>query len=70
MGIRLAYPLIPSVNIDGSPMCGSVDINGNLYRVISTDDCFDHNSSLDSDFSSTDSFSSFDDSSCGGFDDW
>lgn len=26
----------PSVNIDGSPMCGSVDINGNPYGVTST----------------------------------
>lgn len=53
----------PSVNIDGTPMCGGIDINGNPYGVTSTDDSFDHNSSFDS-------FSSFDDCSCGGFDDW
>ena len=51
----------PSINIDGSPMCGGVDINGNSYGVTSMDDTF---SSID------DSFSSFDDSCCGGFDDW
>ena len=60
----------PSVNIDGSPMCGNIDINGNPYGVTSTDDSIDHNSCFDNDFSSSDTFDSFDDSSCGGVDDW
>lgn len=60
----------PSVNVDGSPMCGSVDINGNPYGVTSTDDGIDHNSCFDNGFPSSDTFGTFDDSSCGGFDDW
>jgi hypothetical protein len=61
----------PSVNIDGTPMCGSVDINGNPYGVTDATDCSP--SVIDDAFDSCsmdDSFSSFDDSSCGGFDDW
>ena len=47
----------PSVNIDGSPMCGSFDINGNIYEVTTTNDSINDGAC-------------FDDSSCGGFDDW
>jgi hypothetical protein len=67
----------PSVNIDGSPMCGSVDINGNPFGVGEISDCSslimdDSFSSMmdDSSCGFDDSFSSFDDSSCGSFDDW
>lgn len=60
----------PIVSVDGSPMCGSVDINGNPYGVTFTDDGIDHNVCFDNDFSSSDSFDTFDNSSCGGFDDW
>ncbi len=60
----------PSVNIDGSPMCGGVDINGNPYGVTSTDDSINCGSCFDNDFSSSDSFGDFDNSSCGGFNDW
>jgi hypothetical protein len=65
----------PSVNIDGSPMCGSIDINGNPYGVSDISDSTsslmdDSFSSMDSSCGFEDSFSSFDDSSCGGFDDW
>lgn len=65
----------PSVNVDGSPMCGSVDINGNPYGVTSPDDSFDSCSIFDDSFSTTDSSSCFDDSfssfdSSSGFDDW
>ena len=28
----------PTVNIDGTPMCGDVDINGNSYGVAQSDD--------------------------------
>lgn len=59
-----------NVNVDGSPMCGSVDINGNPYGVTSTGDGIEHNSCFDNDFSISDTFDTFDDSSCGGFDDW
>lgn len=60
----------PSVNIDGSPICGSVDINGNPYGVTSTDDSINDGSCFDNDFSSSESFGGIDDSSCGGFDEW
>jgi len=56
-----------SVNVYGSPMCDSIDINGNPYGVTSTCDCIAYNSCFDNDFSSWDTF---DDSSYGGFDDW
>ncbi|MGK0234789.1 MAG: hypothetical protein ACI9EK_001318 [Psychroserpens sp.] len=67
----------PSVNIDGSPMCGSFDINGNPFGVSEISDS--SSPIMDDSFSSMmddsscgfdDSFSSFDDSSCGSFDDW
>lgn len=60
----------PTVNIDGTPMCGSVDINGNPYGVTPVGDNIDHTSCFDNDFSTVDTFSSLDDSNCGGFDDW
>lgn len=65
----------PSVNVDGTPMCGSVDINGNPYGVTEIPDCSssmmdDSFTSIDSSCGFGDSFSSFDSSSCGGFDDW
>ncbi|WP_371185234.1 hypothetical protein [Thalassotalea maritima] len=66
----------PSVNIDGTPMVGSVDINGNPYGVTSVDDSLNSSCSIDDSFSSIDSSSSFDDSfssfdsGCSGFDDW
>ncbi|MEJ6494868.1 hypothetical protein [Pseudoalteromonas lipolytica] len=60
----------PSVNVDGSPMCRNVDINGNPYGVMSTVDSIDHTSCFDNDFSSSDTFDTFDDSSSCGFDDW
>ena len=60
----------PSTNVDGTPMCGSIDVNGNPYGVTDTSDC---SPSVIGDAFDTcsmdDSFSSFDDS-CGGFDDW
>ncbi|TMO68854.1 hypothetical protein [Pseudoalteromonas aurantia] len=46
----------PSINIDGSPMCGSVDLNGNPYGVTSTDDGIEHTSCFDIDFASSDTF--------------
>ncbi len=49
----------PSVNIDGSPMCEGIDINGNPYGV--TDSLIEDSCSFD------DGFSNFD--SCG-MDDW
>lgn len=61
----------PSVNIDGSPMCGGVDINGNPFGVTESsayDIC-----SVDDSLSSFDCSSSFDDSfdGCGsGLDEW
>ena len=62
----------PSVNVDGTPMCGSVDINGNPYGVtevepieITTCDT----DSFSSDFSDTFSCD-FDDSFSSGMDDW
>jgi hypothetical protein len=65
----------PSTNVDGTPMCGSIDVNGNPYGVTDISDCSssmmdDSFTSIDSSCSFDDSFSSFDDSSCGGFDDW
>ncbi len=63
----------PSVNVDGAPMCGSIDVNGNPYGVTDISDC--SSSIIDDTFNSSaidDSFSSMDssmDSSCG-FDDW
>ncbi|MCO7201315.1 hypothetical protein [Pseudoalteromonas sp. OANN1] len=60
----------PSVNVDGSPMCGNVDINGNSHGVMSTDDDGIGHNSCFNDFSSSDTFDIFDDSSCGGFTDW
>jgi len=59
----------PYTNVDGTPMCGSVDVNGNPYGVTEVLDC---SSSMmdDSSCGFDDSFNSFDDSSCGGFDDW
>jgi hypothetical protein len=61
----------PTVNVDGSPMCGGVDINGNPYGITSIDSDISTCSSMDDTFSSIDdSFSSFDDISGGGFDDW
>ncbi len=60
----------PTVNIDGSPMCGGVDINGNPYGVSNISDC--SSSVIDDTFdfcSIDDSFSSFDDS-FDSFDDW
>ena len=71
-------PMELSVNIDGSPMCGAVDINGNPYGVTDISDSVPsiidatfNSCSIDDAFSSfDDSFSSFNDSSCGEFDDW
>jgi hypothetical protein len=65
----------PSVNVDGTPMCGSIDLHGNPYGVIDSSDCSssmldDSFSSMDSSCGFDDSFSSFDDSSCDGFDDF
>ncbi|MDN3651494.1 hypothetical protein QWY77_01680 [Thalassotalea ponticola] len=62
----------PSVNIDGTPMVGSVDINGNPYGVTSMDDSLHSTCLIDNSYSSFDNTSSFDsfDSSCSGFDDW
>jgi hypothetical protein len=61
-----------SINVDGTPMCGSIDAHGNPYGVTDTSDCT--SSMMDDSFSSIDSScgfdDSFDDSSCGGFDDW
>lgn len=61
----------PSVNIDGSPMCGSVDINGNPYGV--TQSSNDDICSIDDSFSTFECTSAFDDtfdSGCSSFDDW
>jgi hypothetical protein len=61
----------PSVNIDGTPMCGDLDAHGNLFGVTSADNDISTCSLVDDTFSCVDdSFSSFDDSSCSGFDDW
>lgn len=56
----------PTINIDGSPMCGDVDINGNPYGVTEISDC---SSSMDDSFTSMDSSCGFDDS-FSSFDDW
>lgn len=66
---------IPSVNVDGTPMCGSIDTNGNPYGVTEMSDCSssmidDSFTSMDSSCGFDDSFNSFDDSSCSSFDDW
>ena len=61
----------PSVNVDGSPMCGGVDINGNPFGV--TESSTDDLCSIDDSFSSFDCSNSFDDtfdSSYSSFDDW
>jgi hypothetical protein len=47
----------PSVNIDGTPMCGGIDIRGNPFGVTSNEDIFLHDSSM----------SMFDDSHCCGY---
>ncbi len=36
----------PSVNIDGTPMCGDIDIHGNPFGVMSNDDIFLCDSSM------------------------
>lgn len=64
-----------STNVDGTPMCGSIDVNGNPYGVTDVSGCSssmmdDSFASIDSSCEFDDSFSSFDDSGCGGFDDW
>ena len=59
----------PTVNVDGTPMCGSVDVNGNPYGVTETDDIC----SIDDSLSSNDYSGGFDDtfdSSFSCFDDW
>lgn len=50
----------PSVNIDGTPMVGAIDINGNPFGVTESD-FGTSNDSFGSDFSSSDSFSCWDD---------
>jgi len=65
----------PSVNVDGTPMCGSIDVHGNPYGITEMSDCSssmidDSFSSIDSSCGFDDSFSSFDDNSCSSFDDW
>lgn len=40
---QVTWAWTPSVNIDGTPMCGSVDANGNPYGVTSHDS-FGHDS--------------------------
>lgn len=79
-----AVDTTPSTNIDGTPMYGNVDVNGNPYGVTETHDiesvgiddtvspCTtdDSFSCFDSSCGIDDSFSSFDDNSCGWFDDW
>ncbi|MCL1036718.1 hypothetical protein L2750_06080 [Shewanella submarina] len=54
----------PMVNVDGTPMCGDVDIKGNPYGVVeietTTDSSMDSSYDSDFGFSSDDSFSSCD----------
>lgn len=61
----------PSVNVDGTPMCGGVDINGNPYGVTesSTDDICSISDSLSS-FDCSSAFDDTFDSGCSSFDDW
>ncbi|TRX53439.1 hypothetical protein [Thalassomonas sp. M1454] len=49
----------PLTNIDGTPMCGSIDINGNPYGVTDDDDPISSCDPFDDDFGS----------GCG-FDEW
>lgn len=55
-----SYHSEPLFNIDGTPMCGSVDINGNPYGV--TGSLFDSSCSISSGSDSFSSFSSVSDS--------
>jgi len=59
----------PTINVDGSPMVGSADINGNPYGV--TESTEFESSSCDFDYTSSEPcyFDSFD-SDTNGFDDW
>lgn len=59
----------PTVNVDGSPMVGGVDINGNPYGV--TQNTEFESSSCNFDYTSSEpcSFDSCD-SDTNGFDDW
>lgn len=59
----------PSVNIDGSPMVGSTDINGNPYGVTESIDIESSSFDFVNDSSESSTFDSLDiDSS--GFSDW
>lgn len=45
----------PAVNVDGTPMVGDVDINGNLYGITSSTSGMDHNWHSSADFGMSDS---------------
>lgn len=59
----------PSVNIDGSPMVGSIDINGNPYGVTGSTDIETSNYGFYDNSPESSNFDSFD-SGSSGFSDW